>query len=436
MRILIVSHYWLPENGVPQRRWDWLSGLLASAGHEVLVLAPPPHYERETSIKVWWSQKRFRSRREIEKFAPSIEILRTGFFPAGQSITQKALNQVGVALSTLYLGLRNPPPLANFKPDLVVGTVPAIPSGFVARAIARKHHVPYMVDLRDAWPDVLDELENWNTAVGFPSWRERIVRIMPTNILRKVIRWSINSLLDDAVSILVTSKRLKNSLDERLMTNAADVVPAVSVVRNVFPPRSLIAPSSDVRERSLRELNVLYAGTVGRAQNLANAISAASIAKQMGINVRLKIVGSGAAKARLKDQARALNVDATFEPRRSAEDLSDLYRWADTALVHLAGWKSLELAIPSKTYELMFNQLHISAVVAGETADVVRQYNAGHVVPPDDPEALAQLWASLCHEPDLLEVGEKARKWVVEQFQHDAPAEFIDAIDKIFKAKK
>ena len=436
MRILIVSHYWLPENGVPQRRWDWLSGLLASAGHEVFVLAPPPHYERQSSIKVWWSQKRYRSRREIEKFAPNIEILRTGYFPAGQSITQKALNQVGVALSTLYLGLRNPPPLSDFKPDLVVGTVPAIPSGFVARAIACKHHVPYAVDLRDAWPDVLDEFENWNSAVGFTSWRERLVHMTSAKVLRKVVRWSINSLLDDAASILVTSKRLKDSLDERLASNAAEVAPSVSVVRNVFPPRSLIVPSVEVRKHPSRELRVLYAGTVGRAQNLSNAISAASIAKQMGINVRLKIVGSGAAKANLKKQARLLEVDATFEPRRSAEDLSDLYRWADTALVHLAGWKSLELAIPSKTYELMLNRVHISAVVAGETADVVQRYNAGHVVSPNDPDALAQLWAALCREPSLLEVGEEARKWVIEQFQHEAPAEFIDAMDEIFKAKK
>ena len=44
MRLLVVAQTWEPEEGVPQRRWAWLTRALTLAGHEVHVLAPPPHY--------------------------------------------------------------------------------------------------------------------------------------------------------------------------------------------------------------------------------------------------------------------------------------------------------------------------------------------------------------------------------------------------------
>ena len=53
MKILIVSQYWAPENGVPQRRWSWLSQLLVEQGHQLTVIAPPPHYDRKISSTEW-----------------------------------------------------------------------------------------------------------------------------------------------------------------------------------------------------------------------------------------------------------------------------------------------------------------------------------------------------------------------------------------------
>ncbi|WP_237564106.1 hypothetical protein [Actinomyces sp. 432] len=44
MRILLLTHYWAPETGAPQMRWGWLARGLVRRGHELAVLAPPPHY--------------------------------------------------------------------------------------------------------------------------------------------------------------------------------------------------------------------------------------------------------------------------------------------------------------------------------------------------------------------------------------------------------
>lgn len=45
--ILIVSQYWYLENGVPQRKWMWLTKILVDAGHEMSGIALLPHYERQ-----------------------------------------------------------------------------------------------------------------------------------------------------------------------------------------------------------------------------------------------------------------------------------------------------------------------------------------------------------------------------------------------------
>ena len=44
MRIVLLSHYYYPEVGAPQRRWRILVDHLRAAGHDVIIVAPHPHY--------------------------------------------------------------------------------------------------------------------------------------------------------------------------------------------------------------------------------------------------------------------------------------------------------------------------------------------------------------------------------------------------------
>ena len=103
MRILVLSQYWAPENGVPQRRWSWLSKILVQAGHDVLVIAPPPHYQRRLGLKQWFSRRNVLGANDLEKGNSGEKILRSGFFPAGPSLTHRILNQASVAASMLLM---------------------------------------------------------------------------------------------------------------------------------------------------------------------------------------------------------------------------------------------------------------------------------------------------------------------------------------------
>ena len=205
--------------------------------------------------------------------------------------------------------------------------------------------------------------------------------------------------------------------------------PELTTIRNVFAPRS----DYDRQVKAPREggLNVLYAGTLGRAQKLENALEATKIARDKGLDVHLRMIGDGATWFALNERAEELGLDVEFHHRLPADQLREYYEWADTALVHLTDWDALERAIPSKTYELMQLGIHISAAVAGEAASLIHQLHAGHVVEPENPQALADLWLSLAQNPEMLQVGEVGRAWVEHQRDEVVPDNLLDILDRI-----
>lgn len=422
MRILLITQYWAPENGVPQRRWSWLTQILEKAGHEVLVVAPPPHYLRKVGILEWFRQHGYRSYVENQTGVPERRILRTGYLPGGSSITQKAINQMAVAVGGILAILKPDGVVDRFRPNLVIGTVPALPTAFVAAVASNRFNIPYIIDLRDAWPELLTEAERWNLATGAPSFRQRLMMKGPLQLAVRITDVSLKRLLKGATAVISTSANLAKDLERN-----GHCPPRVWTIRNVFPMETPVLVRAIDREPST-SLNVLYAGTLGRAQNLANALKAAQIASKEGTTVRLRFVGAGAARDELMEVAEDLGVSATFERHRDASLLTQCYQWADTALVHLTDWSPLTSAVPSKTYELMNQGIHISGVVAGETAEIIENYGAGDVVPPEDPGALAKLWNGLAHNRARLDVGDEGARWVEEQRAAHAPNALLDCI--------
>lgn len=423
MRILLVTQYWYPENGVPQRRWSWLAKMLIDAGHEVCVVAPPPRNSRSVDI----TDDSTQARKLPYQGTEGETIFRSAAYKVGDSITSKAANQLLIALSQVRTLIRN---RKQIEPDLVIGTVPALPTAGVTWVAAKIFDRPYMIDLRDAWPDLMGQASSWNAGVGDPSIREKLAKNGPLQLVTRGSTKVLNTLLRGARAILVTSSSLKASLESRRELSTRGNNPEVVVIRNVFPVAS--QPTEDRgSHRKSGHLNVLYAGTIGRAQNLQNALEAARLANQQGLQVHMIFVGAGAARELLQEKAQEFGVDARFIRLKPAKLLNAYYDWADTALVHLAEWEPLRRTVPSKTYELLYNRIHISGVVEGEAADLISSLGGGDVVPPQDPSALASLWVSLGNNPQRLSVGTTGRDWVIREREEMTPVRLLQILQQI-----
>lgn len=413
----MISQYWYPENGVPQRRWTWLSELLRE-NFTLEVIAPPPHYRRNLKFLAWIRQVVERGRKNFELGPSGERIHRTFFIPSGNSLTQKALNQLTVAMGMMLKLFALSFGHSSKKPDVIIGTVPALPTAVVTYFASRVLRTPYVIDLRDAWPDLLSQSDQWNKSIGSRSFRELILSCGPLQVASWLTERSVNWVLEHASGVMVTSSHLEENLRSKFSKRGREL-PLVTI-RNVFPSRTDFVHRY-MEKDAKATLNVLYAGTIGRAQNLANAIEAARIAATSGVDVQLRFVGAGAAKEALSEMAEALDVNAEFYLRRPADALDEHYEWADTALVHLTDWEPLKRAVPSKTYELMSSGLHISGVVAGEAAEIIEKCNAGEVVPPERPEELAALWVHLANNPAAPSVGNLGREWVEKERTEIAP---------------
>lgn len=425
MRIVVFSQYWRPENGIPQRRWEWLTRLLIAEGHEVLVVAPPPKQQRDNLSGIFTAGfEMLRVRSEVG--ACGEVIIRSPYIKSGHSLVHRAAAQGVIAVGQLFAVVKKRKQLFDFKPDLVVGTVPAIPTAYVSAIAARILTAPYAIDLRDAWPDLLSVIDRWNESTGRQSLRERILGKLPAKIIGGIVSRSMNRILTRAGTIFVTSGLYASELEGRLGTSHAK--PSIRVVRNVFPPKSEISKTPKPAESSEAPLKILYAGTLGRAQNLQDAITAAEIAEESGIKICLKLIGAGAARKALERRVRNTKVNVEILDRRPAEELTQLYSWCDTALIHLASWPELRFAVPSKTFELMHLGKHVTAVVDGEARELIESLEAGDVATPGDPVGLAKVWVELFNDRSKLVVKDRAHDWVDYEYRKGATKEFLAGI--------
>lgn len=397
MRILLLTHYFEPENGAPQRRWRALIERLVRAGHEVDVIAPPPHYPTGSIEPKLASTLRPGGRARGEHGAM---VHRVAYLRHTSTIVSRTLDHLWVARATItsatWLARRG-----RLNPDVVIATAPGLPTLFAGRVLAKRLKVPLVAEMRDAWPDLVSHTPGFVQARG------------PASRLKRRVHEFVTSLQRDAALVVTTTE----SFAEVLRARGIDTV---EVIRNgTSLDRYATIPATTHDHDSLR---VLYIGTVGRSQGLEAVISASALARERGVDVRTRIVGFGAELKRLHELNLSLGSPVQLLSRVAPREVRGHYEWADTTVVSLRDWEPFRWTVPSKLYELMATGKHITAIVDGEAADLVQQSGSGDVVKPGDVQAIADLWERLASDRSLLDSRVSGREWVADNADYDVIA--------------
>lgn len=130
-------------------------------------------------------------------------------------------------------------------------------------------------------------------------------------------------------------------------------------------------------------------------------------------NVRLRIVGQGTEKAKLVRLAMDLGLDVDFQDPVYGQRVLENYSWADTCLVSLRpDWPSFNHTVPSKLYELLYLNQHVTGLVRGEAADIIRDSNAGAVI-EQDASALTSYINEVVANPKILQTNRRGTDWVM-----------------------
>lgn len=367
LRVLLLTHSYTPEVSPPQRRWDSFVYVMRNEGWDISVVTPRAVSQgrkpRLGSSELGIHGEHIRSYASLRK---------------PRSIPGKVIKHALDGFLMLPRALFQP------RPNVVIATVPSLPTMFSGFIVSRVLDRPLIIEMRDAWPDLISDS-----------------RILKSKLLTQIAHRVVREIQRRATLVITVTDGFAQVLRR-------DGVAVVRTVHNGISTRNL-EPMPERPVARAEKLHVLYLGNLGESQGLESVIAASALAKD---TVELRIVGSGTAKQRLQQFANQIQANVLFEPPARGESLRSHYQWADTCIVSLRNdWQSFDHTVPSKVYELLALSKHITGLVVGEAAAIISNADAGDIV-DHDPENIAKLWNELATNPQRTDIGSKGREWV------------------------
>lgn len=399
MKILILTQWFDPE---PTIKGLMFARELASRGHSVRVITGFPNYP---GGRVYPDYRIVPFRKEKLN---GIEVWRVPLYPShNQSGVARTLNYVSFGISASLASLLAP------RPQVTYVYHPPATIGLAALTLRFLRGVPIVYDIQDLWPDTL-------RATGM---------IRSRTILRLVAKW-MRLIYTSASHIVVLSPGFRDRLIRLgISAQKITVIPNWSHEdERMRPPHTETPPHT---EFDGKRFNVLFAGTMGRAQDLDTVVNAADLLRQ-NTEVQFILVGSGIERSRLMQEAASRHLtNVTFLDRRPPSEMPGLFAAADCLLVHLRRDPLFSITIPSKTQSYMRAGRPILMGVEGDAARVISDSQSGLSFTPSDPQALAEAVTRM-HLSATSELEDMGSRGAAYYSAHLSLHAGVSAFDKVF----
>jgi colanic acid biosynthesis glycosyl transferase WcaI len=358
MRILLLTQWFPPE---PQKLLFELALTLRELGHDVTVLTGLPNWP---TGKIYPG---YRYRLWQKEEMGGLTVIRVPLYPNhGRNGVLRAINFLSFTISVCILG-----PFLSPRVDVIHVVHPPITIGLAAWVVSRLRGVPFTFEIQDMWPETLSA-----TGMVTKAWALKIVG--------RLANWVYSR--SDGIRVISPGFR------ENLIRKG---VPAekIHVISNWVDPDFYVPTIAD--ESLRKELGfsgkfvVVYAGTIGPAQDLDTLVEAAALLRDSS-EVIFAVFGDGIERERLIEKTVRFGlINVRFFGQWPASEMPRVYALADLLLIHLKNDPLFSITIPHKTFVYMAVAKPILAAVAGDVADVIRVADAGIICPPSQPRLLA-----------------------------------------------
>ena len=388
MKILVVTQYFWPENF----RINDLCLELKKRGHEITVLSGIPNYPEGIIDKNY-----LKSPSEFQNYG-GIKIIRVPLILRGKKKLTLILNYLSFMFTCSTIGLAK---VWKHEYDLVFicqlspATV-AIP-GLIISSIKR---VPSVMWILDLWPDSLH-------AIGLIN-----------NVkLLKFFQIMMNFVYRNCDALLVQSRSFKTKIDEQInCINKVEYIPTWA--EDNFSRENKILNN----EKGNTDFCVLFAGNIGKAQDVYCIINAANQLKEYS-GIKFKIIGDGREAEGIKKAIAQLGLENKVEMmgRHPLEAMPALFSQADALLLTLQAKEIFSMTIPGKLQSYLASGKPIIGAINGEARKVIEESNSGFCVPAEDYVALADriLHMSKLSKEALDELGANGRCFYEEEFSRE-----------------
>lgn len=385
-RLLMVSLNYAPEETGIAPYSAGVAEHLASRGYDVTVVAGMPHYPS-------WRATDAPSR----ELRNGVDVRRVRHYvPASQSAIRRGLYeasslQLGIVASQIRL------------PDAVLGVVPSLSGGLIARAMAARFRVPYGLVLQDLMSPAADQSA-----------------LLGASALASPVRLGEAWAARGAATVGIVAEGFRRYVE------SIGVDP--SRVRRVRNWNRAGRPALRRREARLLlgwpedAVVCLHAGNMGAKQGLENIIACARAAVS-DRRVLFVLMGDGNQRDALSAEARrAALPNLRIMPLQPDNVFASALGAADILLLNQRG-SVRDMSLPSKLTAYFAAGRPVLAAVApdSEAAREVTDSSGGIVVAPDDPQALrAGIRRIAADAPLAAYLGERGTAWARDVLSKDA----------------
>ncbi len=386
MRIHYYMQYF-PGRDAPGSRQPYsLARFLAERGHEITVVAGNSNLD---------TGAREESTDTETKAAGRLRVLRLPSLPGGRGTNVARLSAYSAFM--LMAGLRG---AVLPRPDVILGSIQPLFTGLAAWAAARIRQVPFVLEVRDLWPDALLVKKALSPAQARPLFA------LTNHLYRSAER-----------IVSITPGIRRELLKKQIPGGKIDVFP------NGFDP-ALFAGSESKREEIRKEYGwgddtvAMYTGSFTKVTAVDVLVRAAARLNGSA-RIRFEFFGAGPTRKAVEHLAcelRAINV-AFHDPVPKVQ-VPGLLAAADLGLMSLFDTPLAHIYFENKFLDYMGAGKPIIAAFEGEQADIIRRKNAGLVAGPGDDLELSRLLLQASSDPEGRKaMGQEGRRLVRECLQ-------------------
>lgn len=375
MHILFLTDNFPPEVNAPASRTFEHCREWARAGHRVTVITGAPNFPKG---KVFDG---YRNRPWQTEEMDGIRVIRVWtYITANEGIRRRTLDYQSFMVAATVAA-----PFVRGV-DVVVGTSPQFFTVCAAYVVSRLKRIPFVFELRDLWPDSIRAVGAMNHARSLDAL-ERLELFL----YRKAER------------IVSVTHSFRHNLIGRGIEGDKIAVVTNGVDTSRFRPQ----PRDEALAARLGlqgKFVAGYIGTHGMAHALETLLEAARRLRDdpRGRDIRLLLLGDGAGKAKLVEQAKAMGLDnVVFLDSVPKDQVVRYWSLLDVSIIHLRKTDLFTTVIPSKLFECMGMGIPVLHGVAGESAAIVEKEDCGQTFEPEDTDALCRGLLTLSADPEL-----------------------------------
>ncbi len=397
MRVLILSQHFAPEVTAARARVEAFAAGLAARDHQVEVICAVPNHPEGIVYPEF--RRRAIIRRALDGYRVSYVWVRAS---PKKSVRNRLLLYGTYAAGGALAGA-----LAR-RPDVVLASSPPLPVGAAAALVAARHRVPWVLDVRDLWPEAavaLGEIPEGRAARAAERLERRLYR--------------------SATAITTVTEPFRDDIAAKgVEVDKVTLIP--NGTTQAWLDAGELAPDRAAANLPSGSFVWAYGGNLGLAQGLDAAIDAAA---ELGDGFQLLLIGDGPLRARLENRAAELPpgsvaIRGLVQPDVAAR----LLRAADALLVPLDARPALRKFVPSKLFDYAALGRPVIVSAAGEASRIAAEAGAGLTIAPGDPVALAAAVRRLRDEPSLGESLSAAGRGLARAYLRDRGVDRLDAL--------